>query len=80
MGIWCVAQETRTGSLCQPRGVQWGGRWEEGLGGRGYIYTYGCFMLRFDQKHTKFCKAVILQLKNKFKKITKFFGKAVNSV
>ena len=38
MGIWCTAQETRTGSLCQPRGVQWGGRWEEGLGGRGYIY------------------------------------------
>ena len=28
----------------------WGGRREEGSKGRGYIYTYGWFMLRFDRK------------------------------
>ena len=33
------------------RGVRWGGRWEAGSKGRGYMYTYGWFMLRFDIKH-----------------------------
>ena len=35
------ARETQTGSLYQPRGVECGGRWEEGSKGRGYMYTYG---------------------------------------
>ena len=26
--IGCVAQETQTGALYQPRGLGWGGRWE----------------------------------------------------
>ena len=38
MGICCMAQETQTGALYQPRGVGWGGRWEGGTKGRGYIY------------------------------------------
>ena len=42
MGICCVAQETQTGALYQPRGVGWGGRWEGVSKGRGYVYTYGC--------------------------------------
>ena len=25
----------------QPRGVRWGGRWEGGSKGKGYVYTYG---------------------------------------
>ena len=25
----------------QPRGVGWGGRWQGGSKGRGYMYTYG---------------------------------------
>ena len=29
MGICCMAQETQTGALYQPRGVGWGGRWRE---------------------------------------------------
>ena len=29
MGICCMAQETQTGALYQPRRVGWGGRWEE---------------------------------------------------
>ena len=36
--------------LCQPGGVGWGGRWEWGSGKMGYMYSYGCFMLRFKGK------------------------------
>jgi len=36
-----MAQEAQTGTLYQPRGVGWGGRWEGGSKGRGYVYTYG---------------------------------------
>ena len=45
-----MAQETQTGVLCQPTGVGWGGKWEGGSKGRGYMYTYGLFMLMFDTK------------------------------
>ena len=41
MGIYCMAQETQTESLYQPRGVRWGGRREGGSKGKGYMYTYG---------------------------------------
>ena len=46
MEICCMAQETQTGPLYQPRGVQWGGRWGAGRWegdskGRGYMYAYG---------------------------------------
>ena len=44
-----MAQETQTGALYQPRRVGWGGRWEVSKG-RGHMYTYGLFMLRFDRK------------------------------
>ena len=50
MGMCYMAQETQTGALCQPRGVGWGGRWEEVSKGRGYMYTYGCLMLWIDGK------------------------------
>ena len=50
MGICCMVQETQTGVLYKPRGVEWGGSWEGGSIGRGYMYTYGRFMLRFDRK------------------------------
>ena len=50
MGFCCVAQETHTGALYQPGGVEWGGRREGDSKGRGYMYTYGCFTLRFDRK------------------------------
>ena len=39
--ICCMAQETQTGALYQPKGVGLEGRWEEGSKGRGNIYTYG---------------------------------------
>ena len=35
-----MAQETQTGALYQPKGMGWGGRWEGGSKGRGYMYTY----------------------------------------
>ena len=38
-GICCMAQETQTGALYQPRGVGWRGRWEGGSRGRRYMYT-----------------------------------------
>ena len=40
-GICCMAQETQTGALYQPRGEGWGGTWERGSGGMGHGYTYG---------------------------------------
>ena len=40
MGICHMARETQTVALYQPREVGWGGRWEEGSKGRGYMYTY----------------------------------------
>ena len=41
MRICCMAQETRTGAVHQPKGVGWGRIWEGVSKGRGYIYTYG---------------------------------------
>ena len=41
MGICCMAQETQTGALYQPKGMGWGGKWEGSSKGKGYIYTYG---------------------------------------
>ena len=38
-GICCMAQETQTGALYQPRGVGWGGRWERVSKGRRHMYT-----------------------------------------
>ena len=35
-----MAKETQTGGLHQPRGVEWGGRWEGSSKGRVYIYIY----------------------------------------
>ena len=39
MGICCMAQETQTGALYQPRGVGWGGRWDEVQEGM-YVYLW----------------------------------------
>ena len=41
LGICCMAQETQTGALYQPRGVEWGGKWERVSKGTEYMYTYG---------------------------------------
>ena len=62
-----MAQETQPGALYQSRGVGCGGRWEGGSKGRGYMYTYGWFMLRLDRKQQNFEKLLYFN-KNKFKK------------
>ena len=62
MEICCMAQETQTGALYQPT-------WEGVLKGRGFMYTYGLFMLRFDRKVQNSVKQLsfskIKKLKNK---------------
>ena len=66
-----MAQETQTGALYQPRGLGWGERFRrEGI----YIYLW-LIHVEVRQKTTKFCKAMILQLKKliKFKKEKKNF-------
>ena len=63
MVICCVSQETQTRALYQPRGVGWVERWEGVSKGRGYKYTYGLFMVRFDRKQQNSIK------KLSFKKI-----------
>ena len=63
MEIYCMAQETQTGALYQGRGVGWGGRWEGGSKGRGYMYIYGWFMLRFDRKQQNSIKQLFFNKK-----------------
>ena len=64
MEICCMAQETQTGALYQPT--------REGvLKGRGFMYTYGLFMLRFDRKVQNSVKQLSFSKINKFKKIFK---------
>ena len=64
-----MSQETPTGYLYQPRGVEWGGSVEGGLRGRRYMYTYGWFMLSFDRKQQNSVKQLSFILKiNKFLK------------
>ena len=64
-----MAQETQTGALYQPRVVRWGGRWEEGSKGRGYMYNYGWFMLRADRKQQNSVKQLSFNKKIKKKKL-----------
>ena len=75
MGICCMAQETQTGALYQPRGVGWGRRWERGSKGRGYMFTYGQFTLRFDRKHQNSVNQLSFNKKNKLKKKNFLFRK-----
>ena len=65
-----MAQETQTGALYQPRGVGWGGRWEGGSRGRGYMYIYDRFLLGFDRKQQNSVKQ--LSFNNKLKKLIGF--------
>ena len=63
MGICCMAQETW--ALYQFRGVGWGGRWEEGSKGHGYMYTHGLFILRFHRKQQHSVKQLSFSKKEK---------------
>ena len=59
MGIFSVTQDTQTGALRQVEG--WGGEGD----GREIGREGTCVYLWLIQKTTKFCKAIILQLKKK---------------
>ena len=65
MEICCMAQETQMGALYQSRGVGWARRWEGGSKARGYMYTYGCFMLGFDRKQQNSLKQLSFNKKKK---------------
>ena len=64
-----MAQEAPIGALYQPRGLGWGGRWEGVSKGRGYMHTYGWFMLRFDRKQNKLKRTNLDKGKSKKEKI-----------
>ena len=70
-----MSQGTQTGPLYQPRMVGWGGRFKRLM----YVYLQ---LIHVDvgQKTTKFCKAIILQLKNKhiFKKAKKILDSSLS--
>ena len=73
-----MAQETQTGALYQPRGVGWGGRQEGGSKGRGHMYTYGGFILRFDGKQQNSVNQLFFKKKKKITHVrvkTSFFLK-----
>ena len=72
MGVCCMAQETQTGAPYQSKGMGWGGRWEGDSKGRGYMYTYGWFMLIFDSKQQNSVKQLSFN-----KKINNFFFKDI---
>ena len=76
MSICCVTQEAQPRALWQPGGVGWGGVWEGGWRGRGYMYIYGWLIYADVMQKQAHCEAVILQIKNKFKK--RYWGKKVS--
>ena len=63
-----MAQEIQTGARYQPRGGGMGGRGEGGSKRRGYMCTYGWFLLRFDRKQHNSVKQLSFNKRNKFKK------------
>ena len=71
-----MAQETQSRVLFQPRGVGWGGRWDGGSKGQGYMYTYGWFMLKFDRKQQNSLKQLSVNKKiNLKKKLIEIIGR-----
>ena len=62
-----MAPETQTAALHQPRWVGWEGRWG-GSKERGYMYTYGWFVLKFDRKQQNSVKQLSFNLKKNRKK------------
>ena len=74
MGICCMAQETQTGVLYQARGVEGGREGEGGSKGRGHMYTYGWFMLRFERKQQNSVKQLSFSKKKKIIKENKIIN------
>ena len=51
-------RKLKQGLCINLEGWRWGGRWEGVSKGRGYMYTYGWFMLKFDRKQQNSVKQV----------------------
>ena len=72
MGICCVAKKLKQQLCINLRGVGWGGRWEGSWKGKGYMYTYGWFRLRFARTQQNSVKQLSFNKKKFFKGI--WFG------
>ena len=44
------------GTLWEPRGVGWDGKWEEGLREKQHMFTYGCFLLLYGRSQGNIVK------------------------
>ena len=60
---YCVTQGAQPGALRQPRGVRWGGGWDEGSRRRETCIYLWLIHADVWQKPTQYCIAIILQLK-----------------
>ena len=62
VGICCMTEEPKPGTLKQTKGVGWGGRREGSSRGWAYVYLW---LIHVDiwQKPTQHCKAIVLLLK-----------------
>ena len=69
VGICCMMRQlkSKSGARWQPRGVGLCGRWEGGWRGRGYLYTYGWFMLKYS-RNQHIVKQISSLKMNKLKK------------
>ena len=55
-------RELKASALGQPRGMGWGGRWEEGLGWGTHVHLW-LIHVSVWQKPPQYCKVISLQLK-----------------
>ena len=61
--VGCIRQVLRAGALGRPRGMGWGGRWEEGSGWGAHVNSW-LIHVNVWQKPLQYCKVISLQLIN----------------
>ena len=59
--VWCMRQVLGPGALVWPRGIGWGGRWEEGSGWGTHVNPW-LIHINVWQKPLQYCKVISLQL------------------
>ena len=59
--VGCMRQVLRAGALGRPRGMQWGGKWEEGSGWGTHVNPW-LILVNVWQKPLQYCKVISLQL------------------
>ena len=65
--VGCMSQVLGPGALGRPRGIEWRGRWEGGLGWGIHVYPW-LIHVNVWQKPLQYCKVISLQLIKKIKK------------